>query len=364
MRQCYAENRVGPWGRFQVFHPEIFRSVIIVSHYKKLQGIGEEMFLRRMGRKILVLHSYRDGSGRVCQRRLADFDSADEAAERLADRGWRNALQERYPELVGQAERLPARLACLPGSRKRIPVTRGREQKVGSALRTLLRLTQEAPSLKAQVAVALLELSQLDLPIDESPRTCWDSRDPKGAAQCAALENQASLLESQDRLEESCQVRGRLAARFPGESTWADYGESLQRLGRGDEALEQYARLTPRDSLRHYQMASVLIAQDKKREGLHHLALGMNRDRDIAEALVHIEKGVKACKGGQYWERYGHLWDAPARKFFLNVYQQSVVKMTLSRDQRLGVRRRRVFREHATTVILEQARDGVTHRLL
>lgn len=316
--------------------------------------LEKNMFLRRMGRKILVLHSYRDGTGRVCQRRLAHFDSAEQAAERLADADWQADLKHRYPELALQPKLLKTKLDAVLQSDppKRGRSTRTNQQKLQDALRTLLRLTREDANLKALAATALL-----DLIAPESTETPLATDRP-------ALEEQATLLEQQNRLAESCRVRGRLASLFPGEQSWADYGESLQRLGRLEEALAQYARLSPRKSLRHYQMASVLLAQNKEREALHHLALGMSRERNIADALMQLHKGAKPDKGGQYWERYGYLWDEPARKFFFNVYQQSLVKMTLNRDRSRGVRRRRVFSEPATRVVLKQAKDGVTHRLI
>jgi len=31
------------------------------------------MFIRKHGRRYLILHSYRDGRGKVCQRRLGHF---------------------------------------------------------------------------------------------------------------------------------------------------------------------------------------------------------------------------------------------------------------------------------------------------
>ena len=317
-------------------------------------GLEKKMFLRRMGRKILVLHSYRDGTGRVCQLRLADFENAEEAAERLSAPQWQAELQQRYPELSFSWKQLNAKLAAASQNTppKRQTATRNSEQKLQDTLQTLRRLTREDPNLKARVAGALLDLLEPEIP------------EPTEANNRQTLEERAALLESQSRLEECCRVRARLASLFPGESSWADYGECLQRLGRGDEALAQYARLTPRTSLRHYQMASVLLAQDKKREALHHLALGMSRDRAIADALMLLQKGKKPAKGGEYWERYGHLWDEPARKFFFNVYQQSLVKMTLNRDREMGVRRRKVFSEPATRVVLDQAKDGVTHRLI
>ena len=56
------------------------------------------MFFRQMGRKILLLHSYRDGTARVCQRRLAHFGSVEEARTQVADPGWQQTFPERYPD--------------------------------------------------------------------------------------------------------------------------------------------------------------------------------------------------------------------------------------------------------------------------
>jgi len=118
------------------------------------------MFLRRMGRKILVLHSYRDGTGRVCQRRLAHFDSAEEAAERLADPDWQADLNHRYPELAVQPKLLKTKLDVLLQSvaPKRVRPTRTNRQKLHDALRTVQRLSREDANLKPVVATALLDL--------------------------------------------------------------------------------------------------------------------------------------------------------------------------------------------------------------
>jgi tetratricopeptide (TPR) repeat protein len=61
------------------------------------------MFLRRLGRKVLVLHSYRDGQGKVRQRRLADFQNSAELRA-VVDGGWeewRGRMQTTYPDCNG-----------------------------------------------------------------------------------------------------------------------------------------------------------------------------------------------------------------------------------------------------------------------
>jgi len=308
------------------------------------------MFFRQVGRKILLLHSYRDGTGRVCQRRLAHFGDLEEARGQLADPAWQQAFQERYPDLgldgPGLCRKVEALQPSEPPRRPQSP--RLNHQKAESALNTLRRLCEQDPELKASIAAGLLQIVQSQ-PEEEAEVKVRLRQTPP---QRKELEDLAERLQSEDRLEECCQVRAQLVARFPEEKSWADYGEMLQRLGRDEQALQQYAKLPRKKSLRHYQMASVLIGQQRLSEGLQHLGLGMNRNRDIADALVRIEKGHKPHKGGEYWERYGELWKAPARQFFLAVYKQSLVKMTLARAENLGVHRRRLFSSLASAAVL------------
>lgn len=322
-----------------------------------------------MGQKFLLLHSYRDGTGRVCQRRLAHFGNLEEARSQLADPAWQQTFQQRYPDLPFDAPQLCRKAKLLQPSEppKRQPYLRLNQQKADSALKLLRRLAKQNPDIKARIASELLQITQpLPQPREVETRVCvrqteppararWESHDPEPERK--ALEELAELLQREGRLEESCQIQARLVAQFPGEKSWADYGEVLQRLGRADQAVQQYSKLPLKKSLRHYQIASVLIGQQKLAEGLQHLSLGMNRNRDIADALVLIEKGRKPHKGGAYWERYGHLWEAPARRFFLAVYKQPLVKLTLARAENLGVHRRRLFGPHASAVVLGRAQE-------
>ncbi len=287
------------------------------------------MFLRRMGRKILLLESYRDGTGRVGQRRLGDFADVDEALGHLRDPNWRDEFGQRFSELGLDWERLIQRALEL----KATPVSR----------------REARPRPQASKG---------------SRRSIWHPDDPEAADQIRALRDTVEQLRNQARLEEACEAQARLTASFPGAEGWAAYGSLLQRLGRWDEALKQYSKLPLKQSLRHYQIASLMCAQGKQAESLPVLLRALTLDRGVAEGLVRIAKGFEPWKGADYWERYGEAWDQDGRKFFLAVYNQSLVKMALARAQRLGVKPRTLFREHALSVVLGQARDGVSYRKL
>lgn len=97
------------------------------------------MFLRRMGRKILLLHSARDGSGKVLQRRLGDFANPQEAKRQLKNRDWCRRFQERYPEMALDAPlllRKAAELGAKPATR-RAPQAKSLDDRVMSATRAL-----------------------------------------------------------------------------------------------------------------------------------------------------------------------------------------------------------------------------------
>jgi hypothetical protein len=170
------------------------------------------------------------------------------------------------------------------------------------------------------------------------------------------LESQRDLHRRLAQWEQACEVQELLARAFPGPRTWADLGALLQRLGRWEEAAAQYQRLPEGQALRHYQTASLLCARGGPEESLLPLLRAMTLDRSIADALVDSHKGREAWRGGDYWSRYGQCWDDTARKYFLAIYQQSLVKMALGRAQRLGTKPRRLFRECAYPVILDEAR--------
>ncbi len=277
-----------------------------------------------MGKKILLLHSYRDGTGKVRQRRLGDFANPREAVRQLRDKKWRQQLAASYPQLEFEGERLLERARVLLQS---------------PAARRTQKSREATPA---------------------SRRGCWHPDDPSAAGHLQTLRETVERLQNAGLLEEACAAQAELARSFPGQQAWVDHGVLLQRLGRWDEAVQEYSRLPYRDSLRHYQIASALCARGNPEESLEHVFRALTWDRKIADGLLKVEKGQEAA----YWRLYGDLWTPDAKKFLLAVYNQSVVKMVLARAHRQGVKPRRLFRGHAISVILEQARDGVAYRKL
>lgn len=92
------------------------------------------MFLRQMGRRILILHSYRDGLGKVCQRRLGHFLDSTSLEKQLDE------LPGRCPEFAGEWVRLRQRAQALLDSTRPL---QPRERQARKAIQTLLNWLAE-----------------------------------------------------------------------------------------------------------------------------------------------------------------------------------------------------------------------------
>ena len=55
------------------------------------------MYLRKMGRRFLLLHSQRLGDGRVLQRRLGHFEQGAELRRSLSCARWREQFRKKNP---------------------------------------------------------------------------------------------------------------------------------------------------------------------------------------------------------------------------------------------------------------------------
>ncbi|MCE7869524.1 hypothetical protein DYH09_04000 [bacterium CPR1] len=77
------------------------------------------MFLVQKGKKIVLLHSYRDGAGRPRQRRVLDFQDRAALHRSLSQSGWeglKTQLELRYPQVVIDWKRLRRQAFELVGS--------------------------------------------------------------------------------------------------------------------------------------------------------------------------------------------------------------------------------------------------------
>ena len=57
------------------------------------------MYLRKMGRRYLLLHCQRMGDGRVRQRRLGHFEQAAELRQSLSCGRWRAEFERKFPKV-------------------------------------------------------------------------------------------------------------------------------------------------------------------------------------------------------------------------------------------------------------------------
>ena len=315
------------------------------------------MFLRKNGRRIYLLHSYRDGRGQVCQRRVGNFVDSADLERQLAD------LPTRCPEIAsgdlsklrGQAEDLLAGIEVKPA--------RGAER-IRRATRTLLRLlaeenadtlsvvSGELQTLKArlcQTAESHEQASEIQAETEEklrsqalaarsrlSPRRRrLDPTEATALPHVIATYRLADFLSRQGRLQESAEVFEQLVC--PTAATRLAYGAVLHKLGRRAEALEQYSRVPRAFAYRHYNSASACWEEGRPEEALVHLLHGLMREPQVVEALERSEKGLLVKQGGVYWEIFGDLWTSGGRRFVLNVCSQLIVKWRLREALARGV---------------------------
>lgn len=313
------------------------------------------MFLRRVGNQILMLQSYRDGRGKVRQRRLGDFRDLQEVKDPL----WRVHFQIRFPEIqvdwsafILRAEEL---LATKPPPRRQSRPRPDWQSRIRQCFRDLNRALLEQPALGAEVRqhVERLQREHLSPPEDgfefhrgrvqqtrlELPRQRrkFECRQRESLEYLASLESLAEDLRADGRLGESldaCQLR---VESQPDPAIVARYGRDLQRMGQWEAAREQYLRLPKQSAIGHFNLASLCLQQGNQEEALVHLLRGLSRDRWVAEALKHLQRGRTGSPGTDYWCNFASLWRAEDRKFLLDVYSQFPVRWKLRLARERGV---------------------------
>lgn len=364
------------------------------------------MFWRQMGVKVLLLHSYRDGEGKVRQRRLAHFDGPDDFKAALsADRWseWQRHVSATFPNLRVDWETLRSKAQELSGglgqrkqrevrhrggaSRTRVsgpaPIGEPRSLEAhqpvpgepGRLLRRLARCIarERNPVLRKRLAAELGDLRAQCLGdvrpgLEDAEQLIREGRLEAGLSlleqvvrqhgpgsavpqRARALELLAEVLQRLDRRESAAAAWRERVRCSPDSGALAEYGAALQRLGRRDEAARQYRRLPRRDHRRHFNLASVSWENGDRQEALEALLQGLLRDRQVGEQLGSVQKGRPV---GHYWRCYADLWSSDARRFFEAVYKQPAVRFTLRRMEERGVRPRQLLPAPTRAMLLER----------
>lgn len=293
------------------------------------------MFLRRMRRRILILHSYRDGRGKVCQRRLGHFTDLAGLERELDD------LPRRCPDLYCDGPRLRDRARKLLHDQ---PPGRQPSENVSKALRTLLNwLTEELDpgQLSPDLATLRARLQKMDLDEANNPlsqarsalpsrRKRFDPSDDKAQAYLEALEQLAKL---QQQPEEKARILGQRVQACPDPRALLQYGATLQQLGHHEEAIEQYQRVPDQEGSRHYNLSSTYWQLGDFEQALVHLLRGIARQPETAEALFRMQQGKCVLRGGGYWEEFGELWDRLGRRFLVAISRIPLVRRRVRQAQ-------------------------------
>jgi tetratricopeptide (TPR) repeat protein len=345
------------------------------------------MFVRKLGRRVLMLHSFRDGRGKVCQRRLGHFCDAAGLERQLAE------FPERYPEFAGEVDKLRAQGQALLGDEMAVGQQR-RVDRVGKAIRSLLAWLAEEddPRVVHSLATELGQLQarlqglgadEFDRPIAQAEeqivagdlkgaeeslrglaratrsalparRRCFDPGQAHIRPHLQVLDRLGDVLARQARLSESAQVMAERVKCCPTATARLTYGSLLQKLGRHSEAAQQYQCVPDGQGERHYNLASLCWQQGQADEALVHLLRGLLRDPHTMEALARMDQGKSVWRGGQYWESFGDLWSGPARQFALAICRQMLVRRKLDLAQQKGVRVRNLVPARSRVWLLER----------
>ena len=348
------------------------------------------MFLLNKGRRVLILHSYRDGRGKVCQRRLGHF--CDHASLELV----LAKLSQNNPNTQLLALRLQAE-EMLNGGGHKVVTPQQRAERIRRATRSLLAMLaeEEDPEVLSQAAVDLSQLqARLSGPEEfEEPLALADRELERGSLKTAeaglrdlvkvtasrlsprrrrfeptevkaqpylrALDGLGKTLHYQDRLEECAQVMAERVKRCPTSRARLFYGSLLQRLGRNAEASQQYAWASKGEAFRHYNAASVSWQDGRHDECLVHLLRGYSRDTSVVEALQRLEAGKPIYRGAQYWQEFGQLWSDRGRRFILATCTQFLVRNRLSEARERGIRVRDLVPARSRVLVLQRGMESV-----
>jgi len=316
-----------------------------------------------MCRRVLILHSYRDGRGKVCQRRLGHFTNLAGLERELQD------LPRRCPELECDVPRLRQRAKTLLSQCEE---PKGSSERARKAVRALLDWLSEEPDpqvLAPELAALRGRLEEV-VQVDATPlsrtrsvlptrRRRFDPSDGKAQPYLRSLDRLAEEARQQGREHEEARILEERVKACPDSQARLQYGALLQKLGRHDEAIEQYQRLPDGEGHRHYNLASACWQLGDFERALVHLLRGMARQPETAEALVRVHQGKPARAGSCYWQEFGELWDALAKKFLVAIAGQHLVRRRVRQAREWGVKVRNLVPPSSRVWLLQRGLAAV-----
>lgn len=333
------------------------------------------MFWRKVGRRYHLIHSYRDGRGKVCQLKVRQFLDAESLERQLARWGeLERELRALHPRVDGERLRAQAEQAL----READPPGVDRAARARELCRQLRRLVDDDPGLAPLVERALSREQPSEKGLSRARellqdghcveaeralvklRRRWRGLVPAGRRPMLAererlepynrtLSLLAEVYRRRGRFRRAVEVGAERVRLDPSPDALLDWSEALHRGGDPQAALEAVRRVPATDRRRFYHEAAALLELGREREALQPLLRAMARDRKPAQELRRV--------GSPYWERYGPLWGPSARDFLRRVEKELMVRVRLTWLESDGRRITRLVPRHAQAVL--RARLGV-----
>lgn len=317
------------------------------------------MFLRKQGRRFLLLHSYRDGRGKVGQRRLWCFENARQL-ERADWSAIRAELSQSCPEIkvdwFGLRSRARQQLAAASTAEEKHDRD-ARIRKLRQACRAVRRLLADEEDSE------VLRLAEKELA--ELAEAAQDARPHEATVEELleenALEEARELAFHQlplgrrafDRSERVAQpylkcleLAGDLQERVqrcPTSEAREAYGRQLMLAGRPEEAIEQFGRSRGKGKL--FNEGAALLAAGRIREAWPVLLRGMARNPEV-------QRGLKYRESCWYWESWGEIWSEESKRFVRIAAADPTVRGMLARAR--GRKARSVMRKWLENLVLER----------
>jgi len=319
------------------------------------------MFIKKHGRRCLLLHSYRDGRGKSCHRRLAHFADAAGLERALED------LPLRCPGLAGQVSKIRRQAQAHLDGTPPPASPEERAWKIRRAAGALLTyLTEESDedvwetvaSDLALVNARLLErLDEPDGIITErsrlSPRRRrFDASDQAARDYGQALDGKVEELQKDEKFAESATVLAERVKLCPTPESRLAYGLLLHKLDRFREARAQYELVPLSGPYRHLHTAAAFWREGLPTESMVHLLHGVTRLPEFRRIFFRAKRQLPA--DGQYWAEFRHLWTETGVEFAMGICSQMVVRTRLYKAIEARVQPRQLVPNFVLTWLIDR----------